>query len=464
MRSDTLFAVKQFHKFIPLSRVEVQKDGTLHVFGLVTAEQLDRDNEICDYVKTKPFYEKTVEEMLKATSVEGMESSIMPLLEMHQLHAVGKGISINFDDEKKTIRMGFEVVEAAAIQKVKKGVLPCFSQGGAYVDRYPDPERKGVMRYVADPGEVSLVHRGSLPSAVIEAMKSHSIQLVKADGSTELVKLRAERVTLDESKHALAKMREEFAKGMYCVAQFAEVLDRLSWLRESLVDERAFEGDDSELPDELSTHLKELCAFFEELVAEETAELAAMAAKGAKMKPELEKILAKAAGGETLNAEELKKLAEEFKLLKDHLSAIHGHIKKAVAHHAAHHDRMHKDHEAHDGHLEKAMKACGAAMGDGKSAPAPEVKKISRAQAKVLGAADDVKEFEATVSGVVTKFEIVEEASAGTLTISKADVEKMIADGIEKAREAEGSKEAKLFVVERGEAPKAVKRTDPVPV
>jgi len=127
--------------------------------------------------------------MIKATSVEGMEQSIMPLREMHQLKAVGKGISIDFDDTAKTVRMGFEVVDQDAITKVKKGVLPCFSQGGNYVgDKVPDPVFKGCMRYVADPGEISLVDRGSLPGAVIDAIKAQSFPFVKSDGSMYFVK------------------------------------------------------------------------------------------------------------------------------------------------------------------------------------------------------------------------------------------------------------------------------------
>src|SRR5271154_4248115 len=136
----SVLPVVKLNKFIPISKVEEQADGTLHVYGLVTAEQPDRDREVCDYLKTKPYYQKTVEEMIKTTSVPGMEQSIMPLREMHQLKAVGKGISIDFDDVAKTVRMGFEVVESEAIKKVKKGVLPAFSQGGNYVEeKVPDP-------------------------------------------------------------------------------------------------------------------------------------------------------------------------------------------------------------------------------------------------------------------------------------------------------------------------------------
>lgn len=53
---------------LPIQRVEEQPHGTLPVYGVVTAGQPDRDKEVCDYAKTKPYYEKTVAEMIKTTS------------------------------------------------------------------------------------------------------------------------------------------------------------------------------------------------------------------------------------------------------------------------------------------------------------------------------------------------------------------------------------------------------------
>lgn len=164
----------------------------MHVYGLVTAEEPDAADEICDYGKTKPLYMKRCAEMAKTTSIPGMEQSIMPLREMHGLNAVGKGTQIDFDDPAKTIRMGFEVVDPAAIKKVKKGVLPCFSQGGNYAEKWADPTRKNLMRYSADPGEVSLVDRGCLPSAVIESIANKTFEFVKTDGSMQLRKFAIE--------------------------------------------------------------------------------------------------------------------------------------------------------------------------------------------------------------------------------------------------------------------------------
>ena len=46
---------------------------------------------------------------------------------MHALKAIGAGAEINFDDAKKTISMGFNVVDPLAIMKFKKGIFCGFS-------------------------------------------------------------------------------------------------------------------------------------------------------------------------------------------------------------------------------------------------------------------------------------------------------------------------------------------------
>ena len=181
----------KFQKFMPLAKMEEQTDGTLNVFGIVTAEQPDLDNEVCDYEGTKPLYQAKVATMFKLTSsVAGMEPSIMPMREMHQLKAIGAGRTIEFDDAAKTIRMGFNVVDPDAILKFKKGVLIGFSQGGAYVgEKVPDPVHKNCTRYIADPAEVSGVDSPCLPAALVESMKGRTVTLTKAAGTSEQIAL-----------------------------------------------------------------------------------------------------------------------------------------------------------------------------------------------------------------------------------------------------------------------------------
>lgn len=191
----------KFSKFIPLEKVEAQLDGSLYVYGVVTAERPDREDEICHYESTKPFYEKMAERQLTITkAVEGMEPSISPMREMHQLSAIGAGKAMNFDDPSTTIRMGFKVVDPVAITKFKSGVYVGFSQGGEYVKTWRAQWTNGQTYtwFTADPGEVSAVDSPCLTDAVVEYMKGREFSIRETDGSTRLVKFSLEKKDSDK--------------------------------------------------------------------------------------------------------------------------------------------------------------------------------------------------------------------------------------------------------------------------
>ncbi|MDE2468048.1 MAG: hypothetical protein KGL35_04735, partial [Bradyrhizobium sp.] len=93
--------------------------------------------------------------------------------------------------------------------KVEQGVYTGFSQGGRYVKRWKDPENDTLMRYTAEPLEVSLVDSPCLPDA--------TFSVIKADGSTELRKFaKVDPATRAEGKAAAhrdaAKEHDEAAK------------------------------------------------------------------------------------------------------------------------------------------------------------------------------------------------------------------------------------------------------------
>jgi hypothetical protein len=141
----------KFRKFIPFAKVDAAKR---EVWGVVTAEVPDKDDEVCDYFKSKPYYEAVIAEMSKATD----GGNVMPLRYMHQLEAVGKGIGYELRDDDREVFMGFKVVDDDTWKLVEEKVLTGFSHGGVKVgDMVPDPVYKNCMRYVANPSEVSLV-------------------------------------------------------------------------------------------------------------------------------------------------------------------------------------------------------------------------------------------------------------------------------------------------------------------
>lgn len=172
--------------FCRLAKVDQAKR---EVWGVVTCEEPDRDDEICDFDTTVPFYQALVDEMQKASSVnpEG-GTNIFPLRAMHGLVAAGKGIAIEFRKEAKEIYMGFKVVDDAEWKKVQENVYTGFSQGGRYVKRWKDGD---FVRYTAKPGEVSLVDVPCLQAAhfdAVKALKAGGYQFIKDDGSVEIRK------------------------------------------------------------------------------------------------------------------------------------------------------------------------------------------------------------------------------------------------------------------------------------
>src|SRR5271170_700348 len=175
--------MKPLAKFIPFAKVE---EATRQVWGIVTAELPDKDREVCDYAKSKPYYQALIDEMSKAAKVNPSGGdNFFPLRQMHSitLPVAGKCIGFDFRDADKEIFMGFKVVDDDAWKKVQENVYTGFSQGGQIVgDLEPDPIFKGCMRYVANPAEASLVDNPCLAAA--------HFAYVKADGSVELRKFR----------------------------------------------------------------------------------------------------------------------------------------------------------------------------------------------------------------------------------------------------------------------------------
>jgi hypothetical protein len=308
--------VDKFLKYFPLVKVD---EAQRIVYGLVTAERVDKDGEICHYESTVPQYKAVNDEMGKATD----GANIMPLREMHQLHAVGAGKSIEFDDAAKQIKMAFKVVEDSTWKKVMEKVLTGFSQGGKYIKRWKEGDK---VYYTAEPSEVSLVDNPCLAGAVIE--------YAKADGSVE---------KFNVPEPPLARLTDA----------------DINRIAKSLADSI------------LSTQAKDLDA----ALAERMRQLDA--GKGEPMNKEQ---IAKCAAALGITPEEFTKQFVEGDALekgKKGLAALHAHLKKAHSHHTmmhAHHDKiatMHKAHGEHHAtmadHLDNCMKAHGACMDDGEA-------------------------------------------------------------------------------------------------
>jgi hypothetical protein len=392
------------------------------VWGLVTSETPDSDKEICDYADARAEIQKWSDDTLSKTLAAGQDPSLGNMRVMHQLQIGGKAIKIEYKDAEKQVWVGSEPATEDVWHLLKGGFLTAHSIGGSYKWKRKEGE---YTRYAPTIGEISYVDRGANPDA--------SFSYVKADGSTELRKFAAPG---DKERGILAKLHAE--------ADRAGDVERIT----------------KAVMAELGTDLEKLRTIAASLVAQIEP------TKGETlMTPEQLKKCAAALGISEADFLKLYAPAADLEKAKGGLAALHGHIEKAMGHH----EEMHKAHgalaamhEAHAKHLGKCDKACKAVMGS-------DEKEAEKALKALLS------ELTPVAAPVVP-------AAAASESLSKADVEKMladqkaandqaIADAVKKALDAAPAGDAadrtKLFAITRGEEVKkseATAASDPLPV
>jgi hypothetical protein len=185
--------MKSMNLFAQIAKIDESKH---EVWGVATAEIVDKEGEIFDYDSSKPYFKSWSDEISKATDGKSLGN----VREMHAPSAVGKLVDIAFDDDMKQIRVGARIVDDVAWQKCMLGVYTGFSIGGAYVDAWKDGE---YLRFTANPVEISVVDNPCVPGAHFTA--------VKADGSCEVRKFTRANVRTDQTlkigaRHSKATM------------------------------------------------------------------------------------------------------------------------------------------------------------------------------------------------------------------------------------------------------------------
>ncbi len=163
---------KSLKLFAQLTKIDESRH---EVWGIATAELVDKEGEIFDYASSKPYFEAWSSEIAKATDGKSLGN----VREMHAPNAVGKLVSIEFDDELKQVNIGAKIVDESAWQKCAQGVYTGFSIGGTYVKAWEDGQ---FVRFTANPSEISVVDNPCVPSAHFTA--------VKVDGTCELRKFK----------------------------------------------------------------------------------------------------------------------------------------------------------------------------------------------------------------------------------------------------------------------------------
>ena len=84
--------------------------------------------------------------------------------------AAGELTDIAFDDDAQRITVAAEIVDDDESRKVPGGRLHRLGPGRRFVKRWPDPET-GLVRYTADPHEISLVDLPCVPNATFDVVK-----------------------------------------------------------------------------------------------------------------------------------------------------------------------------------------------------------------------------------------------------------------------------------------------------
>jgi hypothetical protein len=164
--------MKNLKLFAQIAKIDESRH---EVWGVATAEVVDKEGEIFDYESSKPYFQSWSDEIAKATAGKSLGN----VREMHAPSAVGKLVAISFDDDLKQIRVGARIVDSSAWQKCTAGVYTGFSIGGSYVKAWKDGE---CLRFTANPVEISVVDNPCVPGAHFTA--------VKADGTSEVRKFK----------------------------------------------------------------------------------------------------------------------------------------------------------------------------------------------------------------------------------------------------------------------------------
>lgn len=244
------------------ARINKVDEAARKVYGRAVQEEPDLANEIFDYEKSKPYFAAWSGAFAKNTDGK----SVGNVRAMHGKVAAGKLTELVFNDADKAIDVCAEIVDDAEWKKVQSGVYTGFSIGGKYVGgKTEDAVHKGVMRYTANPSEISIVDSPCIPSA--------RFSMVKADGMVEEREFDA-TVTKDDGIALRTVVLPEAKKGLYTVGWLARLVAEVRSMCNDVDFEQAIEGDwASALPETMRTALASLATALRAMVVEETTEV-----------------------------------------------------------------------------------------------------------------------------------------------------------------------------------------------
>lgn len=170
----------KLNKFMQLTKVDLAKK---RIYGVFTAEVVDKSGEIADYASTKIAIQEWSADIQKVSGGKSLGN----IRKMHSKEAVGKVVELNFDDANKAVHGAVEV-DDATLKAAANGVLNGFSIGGSYVKKWADEKIPNATRFTPAIAEISIVDNPCVPDAVFSAIKDASFTIVAEDGKEEMKK------------------------------------------------------------------------------------------------------------------------------------------------------------------------------------------------------------------------------------------------------------------------------------
>lgn len=306
--------------YAKFSKVEELDDGTLKVFGIASSEAEDSDGETvkADAVRT------ALPDYLTFGAVR----------EMHQPIAAGTAIEASVDADGFT-HFGAHIVDESSVKKVRAGVLKGFSLGGKVTKRNKDNKKviEGIklteislVDRPANPDSVISLVKFDNAGAVVDDMSKvaerndvNPKEGKEKYGNVAFADAKNKKYPIDTEEHIRAawnyinkpknaakysaadlktikgrivsawkrvidkdgppsateksEMSTTLNKSMWDVSRLASIIQDLHWLTTCSESERAAEGDDSEVPEQLKATCVALCRSLRDMVTEETSEL-----------------------------------------------------------------------------------------------------------------------------------------------------------------------------------------------
>ena len=169
--------MKKLRLFVPLTKVDaVQRI----VYGVATAEEVDKSGEIFDYATSAPLFRNWSDTISKVTGGKSLGN----VRAMHGKVSAGVLKQIEFNDDDKQIEVAAKITDDNEWNKVQEGNYTGFSIGGKYEKVWKGDD--GVQRFTANPSEISIVDNPCVTSA--------TFSMIKADGIVEDVKFHLQEI------------------------------------------------------------------------------------------------------------------------------------------------------------------------------------------------------------------------------------------------------------------------------